>query len=64
MDGHRSIRSLTGLRRDSEVMYVGTFSNTAPHQRGKIADVFAVEDDEGEEAGDSFDALPKSNLIR
>lgn len=64
MDGHRSVRSLTGLRRDSEVMYVGTFSNSGPHQRGKIADVFAVEDDEAEEAEDSFDAPRKSKLIR
>ncbi|KAJ2946126.1 hypothetical protein O0L34_g5056 [Tuta absoluta] len=37
--GRRSITSLSGLRRDSEVMYVGTFG-AGPQQRGNVADVF------------------------
>ncbi|GLV34945.1 Scaffold protein containing ankyrin repeats and SAM domain [Carabus blaptoides fortunei] len=36
-DGKRSIRSLTGVRRDSEVMYVGTFDQAG--KRGKLQDV-------------------------
>ncbi|CAH0719522.1 unnamed protein product, partial [Brenthis ino] len=37
--GRRSVTSLSGLRRDSEVMYVGTFG-AGPQQRGAVADVF------------------------
>ncbi|XP_053607770.1 pre-mRNA splicing regulator USH1G [Plodia interpunctella] len=37
--GRRSITSLSGLRRDSEVMYVGTFGAGA-QQRAAVADVF------------------------
>ncbi|CAG0887423.1 unnamed protein product [Darwinula stevensoni] len=39
-DGKRTIRSLTGLRRDSEVLLVPTFSNSNPVKRGKLSDVF------------------------
>ncbi|XP_016986146.1 Usher syndrome type-1G protein homolog [Drosophila rhopaloa] len=41
-DGKRTITSLTGLQRDSEVMYVGTFSSNEESvgKRGKISDVF------------------------
>ncbi|XP_001361594.2 Usher syndrome type-1G protein homolog [Drosophila pseudoobscura] len=44
-DGKRTITSLTGLQRDSEVLYVGTFSSTEESvgKRGKITDVFEVE---------------------
>ncbi|KAJ0177070.1 hypothetical protein K1T71_007079 [Dendrolimus kikuchii] len=38
--GRRSVTSLSGLRRDSEVMYVGTFG-AGPQQRGNVADVFS-----------------------
>ncbi|KAJ8730256.1 hypothetical protein PYW07_017294 [Mythimna separata] len=38
--GRRSVTSLSGVRRDSEVMYVGTFG-AGPQQRGNVADVFA-----------------------
>ncbi|KAF4521183.1 hypothetical protein B566_EDAN010645 [Ephemera danica] len=38
-DDKRSVRSLTGLRRDSEVMYVGAY-DTQTGKRGKIAGVF------------------------
>lgn len=46
MNGKKSIRSLTGVRRDSEVMYVGTYE-TQPHwqqmgRRGKISDVWGT----------------------
>ncbi|KAL7738618.1 hypothetical protein ACLKA6_006912 [Drosophila palustris] len=46
-DGKRTITSLTGLQRDSEVLYVGTFSSTEESmgKRGKIADVFEVDSD-------------------
>ncbi|XP_052759569.1 pre-mRNA splicing regulator USH1G [Galleria mellonella] len=37
--GRRSVTSLTGLRRDSEVMYVGTFG-AGPQPRAPVADVF------------------------
>lgn len=41
--GKRSVRSLHGVQRNSEVLYVGTFSNNGdPLKRGKIADVFDV----------------------
>ncbi|EDW01719.1 Usher syndrome type-1G protein homolog [Drosophila grimshawi] len=45
-DGKRTITSLTGLQRDSEVLYVGTFSSNedGSGKRGKIADVFEVDD--------------------
>ncbi|XP_030388574.1 Usher syndrome type-1G protein homolog [Scaptodrosophila lebanonensis] len=45
-DGKRTITSLTGLQRDSEVLYVGTFSSTEDGngKRGKISDVFEVEE--------------------
>lgn len=49
-DGKRTITSLTGLQRDSEVLYVGTFSSTEDGngKRGKIADVFELDADGGE----------------
>ncbi|RVE48062.1 hypothetical protein evm_007249 [Chilo suppressalis] len=37
--GRRSVTSLSGMRRDSEVMYVGTFG-AGPQQRGAVAQVF------------------------
>lgn len=44
MDGKRSLRSLTGLRRDSEVLYAGSYDTQAGgKQRGKIGDVFDTE---------------------
>lgn len=42
-DGKRSIRSLTGVRRDSEVMYVGSFDPVG--KRGKLQDVVFEEND-------------------
>ncbi|ALC42338.1 Sans [Drosophila busckii] len=43
-DGKRTMTSLTGVQRDSEVLYVGTFSSTEESvgKRGKIADVFEL----------------------
>ncbi|EDW72341.1 uncharacterized protein Dwil_GK20770 [Drosophila willistoni] len=51
-DGKRTITSLTGLQRDSEVLYVGTFSSTEESvigKRGKITDVFEVEANNSDE---------------
>lgn len=39
-NGGRSVRSIEGVRRDAEVLYVGTFQNAPNDKRGKIADVF------------------------
>lgn len=39
-NGGRTVRSIEGVRHDSEVLYVGTFQNAANDKRGKIADVF------------------------
>lgn len=39
-NGSRTVRSIEGVRRDSEVLYVGTFQNAANEKRGKIANVF------------------------
>lgn len=50
-NGKRSVRSLQGLRRDSEIIYVGTFSSngdTVMGKRGKIADVFDMDTGSGE----------------
>ncbi|KAM3964537.1 SAM_USH1G_HARP domain-containing protein Sans [Aphomia sociella] len=54
--GRRSVTSLSGLRRDSEVMYVGTFG-AGPQQRAPVADVFA-------ETGPPTDTRTKSQLTR
>ncbi|CAL7946772.1 unnamed protein product [Xylocopa violacea] len=44
VNGKKSIRSLTGLRRDSEVMYVGTYETQAQQigRRGRISDVWGT----------------------
>lgn len=44
MNGKKSIRSLTGVRRDSEVMYVGTYDTESQPvgRRGKISDVWGT----------------------
>ncbi|CAH4007195.1 unnamed protein product [Pieris brassicae] len=41
--GRRSVTSLSGVRRDSEVMYVGTFG-AGPQQRANLAQVFTPTD--------------------
>ncbi|XP_017476026.1 PREDICTED: Usher syndrome type-1G protein homolog isoform X2 [Rhagoletis zephyria] len=44
-DGKRTVTSLVGVQRDSEVLYVGTFSsNEESSKRGKISDVFEVDE--------------------
>lgn len=60
-DGRRSIRSITGLRRDSEIMFGGTMTPVGNHQRGKISNVFPVEDEDGQ---DEENEPRKSGLIR
>lgn len=44
MNGKRSIRSLTGVQRDSEIMYVDTYNTQPQHigRRGKISDVWGT----------------------
>lgn len=53
--GKRSVRSLQGVRRDSEIIYVGTFGSSGEViKRGKIADVFEVSGEtEGDGSSDS-----------
>jgi Usher syndrome type-1G protein len=66
--GRRSVRSLQGLRRDSEILYVGTYDTAADNagKRGKITDVFDVErisDEEeyaDESAEDKYGTLSRS----
>lgn len=38
-NGKRSVRSIQGVRRDSEILYVGTYE-TVENRRGKISEVF------------------------
>lgn len=42
-DGGRTVRSIEGVQRDSEVLYVGTFQNSGNEKRGKLLDVFEYE---------------------
>uniref|UniRef100_A0A182QTZ5 SAM domain-containing protein n=1 Tax=Anopheles farauti TaxID=69004 RepID=A0A182QTZ5_9DIPT len=56
-NGKRSVRSIQGLRRDSEVLYVGTYSSNddsnASERRGKLRDVFDVDPASGREHDDA-----------
>lgn len=63
--GGRSVRSLQGLRRDSEIIYVGTYDNAGPGKRGKIADVFDVDslsndEQENDDSKERFGTLSRS----
>ncbi|XP_060522988.1 pre-mRNA splicing regulator USH1G isoform X2 [Cylas formicarius] len=46
-DGKSSVSKLTGIRRDSEVMYGGTLQRTAfePHRRGRLDGIFNEAED-------------------
>ncbi|XP_053673318.1 pre-mRNA splicing regulator USH1G [Anopheles nili] len=74
-NGKRSVRSIQGLRRDSEVLYVGTYSSNdgsdASDRRGKLKDVFDVDpanareqddpdDDSGSGASGKFGTISRS----
>ncbi|KAK4325903.1 hypothetical protein Pmani_003558 [Petrolisthes manimaculis] len=67
-DGKKSVRNLSGLRRDSEIMFVpnGSVSSSNSEspgsgKRGKIADVFE-QDEDGEDSSDFFlDGQNKAN---
>lgn len=63
-NGKRSVRSLQGLRRDSEVIYVGTFSNNGDTmtagKRGKITDVF---DMDGIGGDNEYDIRENSTIL-
>lgn len=53
--GKRSVRSLQGVRRDSEILYVGTYNSTNGNgtmKRGKITDVFDVDEMEDNDDDD------------
>ncbi|XP_065082289.1 pre-mRNA splicing regulator USH1G [Ochlerotatus camptorhynchus] len=69
--GKRSVRSIQGLQRDSEILYVGTYiSSDDNSKRGKIKDVFdvdsngyeEVDDDDSESGGSSakFNTISRS----
>lgn len=59
--GKRSVRSLQGVQRNSEVLYVGTISsNGDPLKRGKLADVFDAVD---EVASDNEDGQTSSSRV-
>lgn len=55
-NGKRSVRSIQGLRRDSEILYVGTYSSNddsnASERRGKLKDVFDVDPMNGHDNDD------------
>ncbi|XP_052899160.1 pre-mRNA splicing regulator USH1G [Anopheles moucheti] len=56
-NGKRSVRSIQGLRRDSEILYVGTYSSNdesnASERRGKLQDVFDVDPTNGQDNDDA-----------
>ncbi|XP_053662842.1 pre-mRNA splicing regulator USH1G [Anopheles marshallii] len=56
-NGKRSVRSIQGLRRDSEILYVGTYSSNdesnASERRGKLQDVFDVDPTNGRDNDDA-----------
>lgn len=68
--GKRSVRSIQGLQRDSEILYVGTYNSSEDNsKRGKIKDVFDVDsngyeevDDDSESGGSSakFNTISRS----
>lgn len=67
--GKRSVRSIQGVRRDSEILYVGTYDTAAeqPGKRGKITDVFANNNpslNEDDSSDSNSRPLPLSTLSR
>lgn len=55
--GKRSVRSIQGLQRDSEILYVGTYnSSEESSKRGKIKDVFDVDSNGYEEVDDDSES--------
>lgn len=59
-NGQRSIRSIEGVKRDSEILYVGTFDTGNVGRRGRISDVFEYEN----VSSDGMDNDRKSRLSR
>ncbi|XP_075169481.1 SAM_USH1G_HARP domain-containing protein Sans [Haematobia irritans] len=58
-DGRRTITSLSGVQRDSEVMYVGTFSSNEDNcKRGKINGLFEREENGNSDAESSNQKSP------
>lgn len=60
-DGRRSVRSLSGLRRDSEVMFVPKYDANASN-RGKLDGLF--ENDSGDEENRSYKTFQTSSSGR
>ncbi|XP_055608989.1 pre-mRNA splicing regulator USH1G [Uranotaenia lowii] len=54
--GKRSVRSIQGVQRDSEILYVGTYnSSDEGGKRGKIKDVFDIDSNDYEEVEEEDD---------
>lgn len=55
--GKRSVRSIQGLQRDSEILYCGTFTSSEDNgKRGNIKDVFDVDSNGYEEVDDDSES--------
>ncbi|XP_055623211.1 pre-mRNA splicing regulator USH1G [Toxorhynchites rutilus septentrionalis] len=60
--GKRSIRSIQGMQRDSEILYVGTYNSADDNSnRGKIKDVFEVDSHAYEDMDDEDSGSGGSN---
>lgn len=66
--GKRSVSSLQGLQRDSEVMYVGTFSTSSATdgagRRGKLTNVFSVDEEPEDGAANSDGGESTATMTR
>ncbi|XP_058832680.1 pre-mRNA splicing regulator USH1G [Topomyia yanbarensis] len=60
--GKRSVRSIQGLQRDSEILYVGTYSSDDNSKRGQLKDVFDVDSNGYEEVDDDDSENGCSNV--
>lgn len=60
-NGGRTVRSIEGVQRDSEVLYVGTFQNAPNDKRGKITDVFEYDSSsiDGDKKGNRYGTLSR-----
>lgn len=66
--GKRSVSSLQGLQRDSEVMYVGTFGTSSATdgagRRGKLTNVFSVDEEPEDGAANSDGGESTATITR
>lgn len=66
-NGSRTLRNIEGLARDSEVLYVGTFTNNnnnSMDKRGRIADVFPPFSNSGRSSRMDDDDYENNNSIK